>query len=87
VRNLLEAAFNAVDLNWEDYVETDPKLIRPAEVDVLCGDATKAQQKLGWVPEVNFDELIHMMVQSDIEAVQRNEERHAVAAVSGRNGR
>jgi GDPmannose 4,6-dehydratase len=87
VRDLLETAFDAAGLNWEDYVEIDPKLIRPAEVDLLCGDATKAQQELGWVPEVSFDELIHMMVQSDIETVQRSEERYAVAAVSGRNGR
>ena len=87
VRNLLETAFDAAGLNWEDYVEIDPKLIRPAEVDLLCGDATKAQRRLGWVPGVSFNELIHMMVQSDIETVQRNEARYAVAAVSGRNGR
>ncbi len=87
VRNLLETAFDAAGLNWEDYVEIDPKLIRPAEVDLLCGDATKAQRRLGWVPGVSFNELIHMMVQSDIETVQRNEDRYAVAAVSGRNGR
>jgi GDPmannose 4,6-dehydratase len=86
VRNLLETAFDAAGLNWENYVEIDPKLIRPAEVDLLCGDATKAQQELGWAPEVSFNELIHMMVQSDIEAVQQNEERYAVAAGSGRNG-
>jgi len=80
VRDLLEAAFNAVGLNWEKYVEIDPKFIRPAEVDVLCGDATKAREKLGWQPEVTFEELIRMMVESDLEAVQRTEARYATAA-------
>ena len=77
VRELLEVAFNAVGLNWERYVEVDSKFIRPAEVDFLCGDATKARQKLGWQPEVSFEELIRMMVESDLEAVQRSETGYA----------
>ncbi len=73
VRDLLEAAFKAAGLNWQDYVEIDPKLIRPAEVDFLCGDATKAREKLGWVPQVSFEELIKMMVEADLELVRRTE--------------
>jgi GDPmannose 4,6-dehydratase len=85
VRELLETAFDAVGLPWEDYVEIDSKLIRPAEVDFLCGDATKAREKLGWEPEVSFEELIKVMVEADLEAVQRTE--NAFATVAGvRNG-
>ena len=79
VREMLEVAFDAVGLDWEKYVEIDPKLIRPAEVDFLRGDATKAREKLGWEPEVSFEELIKMMVRSDLEAVQRAENRQADA--------
>ena len=71
IRELLAVAFGAVGLDWEKYVEIDPKLIRPAEVDHLCGDARKAREKLGWHPEVSFEELIKMMVKADMEAVQR----------------
>jgi GDPmannose 4,6-dehydratase len=70
IRQLLEVAFRAVGLDWQKYVEIDPKLIRPAEVDVLCGDATKAREKLGWEPEVAFEELIKMMVEADLVQVQ-----------------
>src|SRR6266404_2143578 len=80
IRELLEVAFRAVGLDWQKYVEIDPKLIRPAEVDVLCGDATKAREKLGWQPEVGFEELIKMMVEADLEAVQRAE--NALASVA-----
>lgn len=80
VRELLQIAFAAVDLNWENYVEIDSKFIRPAEVECLCGDARKAREKLGWIPEVSFEELIKMMVQSDLESVQRAE------TVIARNG-
>lgn len=73
VKELLEAAFKAAGLHWEDYVEIDPKLIRPAEVDFLCGDATKAREKLGWVPEVSFEELIKGMVESDLESIRKTE--------------
>jgi len=71
IRQLLEVAFKAVGLDWQKYVEIDPKLIRPAEVDVLCGDATKAREKLGWEPEVAFEELIKMMVEADLVQVQK----------------
>jgi GDPmannose 4,6-dehydratase len=80
VRELLEVAFNAVGLHWEKYVEVDPKFIRPAEVDFLCGDATKAREILGWEPEVSFEELIRMMVEADLEEVQRAENGFGHAA-------
>jgi GDPmannose 4,6-dehydratase len=79
VRELLEVAFDAVGLDWQKHVEIDPKLIRPAEVDVLCGDATKAREKLGWEPEVGFEELIKMMVKADLDAVQKGEHNFASA--------
>jgi len=80
IRELLEAAFGAVRLDWEEYVEVDHKLIRPDEVDFLCGDATKAREKLGWEPEVGFEELIKMMVEADLETVQKAENGIAFAA-------
>jgi GDPmannose 4,6-dehydratase len=80
VRELLEVAFDAAGLDWKEYVEIDPKLIRPAEVEFLCGDATKAKEKLGWEPEVSFERLIKMMVEADLDAVQRAESAQANAA-------
>jgi len=85
IRDLLEVAFGAVGLDWEQYVGIDPKLIRPAEVDFLRGDATKAREKLGWETQVGFEELIKMMVEADLEVVQRAENGYAFAA-SLRNG-
>jgi GDPmannose 4,6-dehydratase len=85
VQELLEVAFDAAGLAWQDHVEIDPKLIRPAEVDLLCGDATKARQKLNWKPEVSFEELIRMMVTADLEAVQAADNAY-VALASARNG-
>ncbi len=69
VREFLELAFSYVGLNWEDYVEFDPRYLRPTEVDILVGDASKARQKLGWQPTVTFPELVRLMVEADLEAV------------------
>jgi GDPmannose 4,6-dehydratase len=67
IEELLQAAFDAAGLdNWKQYVRQDPKFMRPAEVDLLIGDASKAQDKLGWKPKVSFNELITMMVENDI---------------------
>ncbi|MFG1848347.1 GDP-mannose 4,6-dehydratase [Micromonospora carbonacea] len=66
VRELVELAFAHVDLDWRDHVVLDEALQRPAEVDLLCADATKAQQRLGWKPTVYFEELVGMMVDSDL---------------------
>ena len=70
IRDLLEIAFSRVGLGWEEYVEVDQKLMRPAEVDYLCGDATKARERLGWAPKVDMKELIEMMVDADLQRVQ-----------------
>ncbi|MCP5487217.1 MAG: GDP-mannose 4,6-dehydratase [Verrucomicrobia bacterium] len=71
VKDFCEMAFSRVGLNWKDYVVVDPKFLRPAEVDLLLGDPTKAKEKLGWVPEVKIQELVNMMVDADLERVQR----------------
>jgi len=72
VKDLVQIAFDYINLNWEDYVVIDPKFIRPAEVDLLLGDSTKAREKLGWKPEVDFKSLIKMMVDADLEKVKNN---------------
>ena len=82
IRELLQVAFEAVGLDWKQHVECDPKLMRPAEVEYLCGDASKARQKLGWRPRLGFAELIQLMVQADLEALQISE----AEALSHHNG-
>jgi GDPmannose 4,6-dehydratase len=67
VRELVEAAFGHVGLNWQDYVVTDPKFMRPAEVDLLLADPSKARKELGWTPRVGFRKLVAMMVDADLE--------------------
>jgi len=66
VRDFIAAAFAHADLDWERYVEVDPSYFRPAEVDALIGDATKAQQQLGWTPKTHWRELAELMVDADI---------------------
>lgn len=70
VRELLETAFSYVDLNYRDYVITDPQFVRPAEVDLLLGDCSKAKEQLGWELELSFEQLIHLMVDEDLRRVQ-----------------
>jgi len=70
VRELCEVAFDHVGLNWGDYVAVDLRFVRPAEVDLLVGDASKAKELLGWEPMVSFEELIAMMVDADLEALR-----------------
>jgi GDPmannose 4,6-dehydratase len=69
VQEFVECAFAHVGLNWRDYVVVDPKFCRPAEVDLLLADSTKARQKLGWRPDVNFEQLVQMMVEADLAAL------------------
>ena len=66
VRELVEIAFGHVNLRWQDYVKTDPTLLRPAEVDHLIGDPSKARRVLQWAPSVDFDGLVRMMVDADL---------------------
>ena len=68
VKEFVEAAFNCVGLNWEDYVVIDQQLFRPAEVNVLKADYTKAREELKWAPDVQFDELVKMMVEADMKS-------------------
>lgn len=70
VEDLLEIAFDEIGKDWHDYVRQDPALLRPAEVDLLCADPSKAREELGWEPRVTFDELIRDMVRADIERLQ-----------------
>jgi GDPmannose 4,6-dehydratase len=67
VRDVVEVAFGHLGLDWEDHVELDPALLRPAEVDHLIGDYSKARERLGWAPRTSFEELIRLMVDSDME--------------------
>lgn len=69
VKQFLDIAFGYVNLNWQDYVEFDERYLRPAEVDLLIGDPTKAKQKLGWEPSVTLEELVALMVEADLKAL------------------
>ncbi len=68
VKDFLERAFKIVGLNWQDYVEIDPRYFRPTEVDLLIGDYAKAKKQLGWEPKTSFDDLVKQMVLSDLQA-------------------
>jgi GDPmannose 4,6-dehydratase len=70
VRDLVKVAFDRVGLDWEKYVKVDRAFLRPAEVDLLVGDATKAKKELGWEPAVTFEQMIHMMVDADLERLK-----------------
>ncbi|MEW6775197.1 MAG: GDP-mannose 4,6-dehydratase [Bdellovibrionota bacterium] len=71
VRDMAQIAFSHVGLDWEKHVVVDPALFRPAEVDILIGDASKAKKKLGWSPRVHFKELVQEMVDADLERLRR----------------
>jgi GDPmannose 4,6-dehydratase len=67
VREFCEAAFGAVGLDWQDYVKQDERFFRPAEVDLLVADPSKAKEQLGWTPSVSFEELVRRMVEADMD--------------------
>lgn len=71
VREFVEKVFNKLDLDYEKHVEVDPQYFRPTEVDILLGDSSKAQKALGWKPKVSFDQLIDMMIASDMELAKK----------------
>jgi GDPmannose 4,6-dehydratase len=70
VREFVELAFAHAGMDWREHVEVDPRYFRPAEVDYLCADASKAGRVLGWKPAVTFHELVQTMVEADIKAVE-----------------
>ena len=80
INELLDVAFEYVGLDWKKYVEIDPKLVRPAEVDYLCGDASKARRVLGWTPKVNFRQVVEMMVEADLNALNNSAAQRTVIA-------
>src|SRR4029450_8106246 len=71
VRDLCEAAFGAVGLDWREHVRTDPALLRPAEVDHLVGDATRAREVLGWSASMSFEDLIEHMVAHELDLARK----------------
>src|SRR5207245_1591449 len=71
VREFLEKAFSQLDLDWQQYVEIDLRYLRPAEVDLLQGDPSKARRQLGWEPKVTFNELVKLMVDYDLELARQ----------------
>jgi GDPmannose 4,6-dehydratase len=73
VREFLDETFSYLNLDWREYVEIDPRYYRPAEVDLLIGDSTKARQRLGWAPKVSFQELVRLMVDADLAALRRQQ--------------
>ncbi len=82
VSEFLAATFDHVGLNWQDHVETDERYMRPAEVDLLLGDATKAWEKLGWRPKTSFDDLVHMMVEADWATARRERQmQHSTLSI------
>ena len=73
VKEFLQEAFSYLDLDWQDYVEFDAKYVRPAEVDVLIGDASKAKRVLGWEPKMTFKQLVRLMVDADVATIDSKE--------------
>jgi GDPmannose 4,6-dehydratase len=69
IHEFLDISFGRVNLDWKDYVEFDERYLRPAEVDLLIGDPAKAKKQLGWEPSVTFEELVHLMVDADLQAL------------------
>src|SRR5205085_11405036 len=71
VQEFVEETFGLLELDWQKYVKIDPRYFRPAEVETLLGDASKARQQLGWEPKISFKELVRLVVASDLKMAQR----------------
>src|SRR6266568_2904411 len=82
VREFLDETFGYLDLDWKSHVETDPRYFRPAEVDILLGDASKARRVLGWEPKVNFQQLVRLMVDYDLELARQESVTQKVKGLS-----
>ncbi len=78
VREFIEKAFGYLNLDWQEYVEIDPRYFRPAEVDLLLGDASKARRQLGWEPKVDFEQLVKLMVDHDLGLAKQESEARAL---------
>ncbi len=76
VKEFAKVSFEAVDLNWEEYIVSDDKYLRPNEVNHLLGDSSKARKKLNWEPKVNFEDLVKMMVNHDLELAAKEKVLH-----------
>ena len=74
IREFLEVAFGHVGLDWKNYVEIDPRYYRPAEVELLIGDYSKAKKRLGWSPRITFLELAKLMVDADVKLLKDHQE-------------
>jgi GDPmannose 4,6-dehydratase len=85
VREFLEQTFGYLDLEWEKYVEIDPRYFRPAEVDLLLGDASKVREKLGWEPKVTFDDLVKLMTDHDLQLAKQEAEARELKHSSAGN--
>jgi GDPmannose 4,6-dehydratase len=84
VREFLDQTFSYLDLEWQQYVEIDPRYFRPAEVDLLLGDSSKARRQLGWEPKVTFAELVKLMVDGDMELAKQETARDSVSATGNK---
>jgi GDPmannose 4,6-dehydratase len=84
VREFLEEAFGYVDLDFREFVRMDPRYLRPAEVDLLIGDPSKAREALGWQPRVTFQELVRIMMDADIELAEREAHERTYVPASDR---
>jgi GDPmannose 4,6-dehydratase len=76
VREFVELAFSLVDRDWREFVEIDPRYFRPTEVDELCGDASKARERLGWEPRTAFTDIVRLMLESDLREAGLDPDRH-----------
>ncbi|MDX6575569.1 MAG: GDPmannose 4,6-dehydratase [Blastocatellia bacterium] len=85
VREFIEQTFGYLDLEWEKYVEIDPRYFRPAEVDLLLGDASKVREKLGWEPKVTFDDLVKLMTDHDLQLAKQEAEARELKHSSAGN--
>jgi len=83
VREFCTAAFSHLGLDYRDYVNVDEKLLRPTDVNILVGDSSRARNRLGWKPEVNFLELVKLMVDSDLEKLKSDQNEKTSRPSSG----
>ena len=84
-REFVQKVCELLNLNWKKYVEIDQRYLRPTEVDYLLGDPTKAKIKLGWQPKVNFEQLVRIMVESDLELAQKEAHLKGISKKGGGN--